>query len=179
MDSSDRTPQPADNSSDAAPSAAALSHSSADQSAAERSAQYREQLAQRYPDRKKNTFSGKILVVTLAVVMAAALAYAVTQFGRNSAVDVSAIETGGRVVSDSKLTASIDVTRSDPSKAAYCILTALDYDKNEVGRREFVIPAGGESVSRFEVDIETREVAYAATVYGCSTVLPPHLDGGE
>lgn len=138
---------------------------------------YSDQLAQRYPDKKKNAFGGKILVVTLAVFLAAGLAYAVTQFGRGSDVDVSAIETGGHVVSDSKLTASIDVTRSDPSKTAYCILTALDYDKNEVGRREFVIPAGGESVSRFEVDIETRKAPYAATVYGCSTIMPPHLSG--
>ena len=110
------------------------------------------------------------------MILAAALTYVVTQFLRTSDADVTAQESGGEVVSDERMTMSIDVTRKDPSQPAYCIVTALDYDKNEVGRREFVIPRGGEDVTRYKVDIPTRERGYAATAYGCSSTLPPHLD---
>ncbi|MCG7267733.1 MULTISPECIES: DUF4307 domain-containing protein [Corynebacterium] len=131
---------------------------------------------ERYGETRNQKFSGKIVVVILAVMLAAALTYAVTQFMRNSEADVTAQESGGEIVSDERMTMSIDVTRKDPSKPAYCIVTALDYDKNEVGRREFVVPRGGEEVERFLVDIPTRERGYAATAYGCSATLPPHLD---
>lgn len=131
---------------------------------------------ERYGETRNQKFSGKIVVVILAVMLAAALAYAVNQYLRTSDADVTAQESGGEIVSDERMTMSIDVTRKDPQKAAYCIVTALDYDKNEVGRREFVIPAGGESVQRFKVDIPTRERGYAATAYGCSGTLAPHLN---
>lgn len=131
---------------------------------------------ERYGTTRNQKFSGKIVVVILALILAGTLSYAVTQFIRTSDADVTAQESGGKIVSDNRMTMSIDVTRKDPAKAAYCIVTALDYDKNEVGRREFVIPAGGEEVTRFSVDIPTRERGYAATAYGCSSTLPPHLN---
>lgn len=130
----------------------------------------------RYGETRNQKFSGKIVALILAVILAAALTYVVTQFLRTSDADVTAQESGGEVVSDERMTMSIDVTRKDPSQPAYCIVTALDYDKNEVGRREFVIPRGGEDVTRYKVDIPTRERGYAATAYGCSSTLPPHLD---
>lgn len=130
----------------------------------------------RYGETRDQKFSGKIVALILAVILAAALTYVVTQFLRTSDADVTAQESGGEVVSDERMTMSIDVTRKDPSQPAYCIVTALDYDKNEVGRREFVIPRGGEEVRRYKVDIPTRERGYAATAYGCSSTLPPHLD---
>ena len=130
----------------------------------------------RYGETRDQKFSGKIVALILAVILAAALTYVVTQFLRTSDADVTAQESGGEVVSDERMTMSIDVTRKDPSQPAYCIVTALDYDKNEVGRREFVIPRGGEDVTRYKVDIPTRERGYAATAYGCSSTLPPHLD---
>ncbi|WP_296214390.1 DUF4307 domain-containing protein [Corynebacterium sp. YSMAA1_1_F7] len=131
---------------------------------------------ERYGETRNQKFSGKIVALILAVILAAALTYVVTQFLRTSDADVTAQESGGEVVSDERMTMSIDVTRKDPSQPAYCIVTALDYDKNEVGRREFVIPRGGEDVTRYKVDIPTRERGYAATAYGCSSTLPPHLD---
>ncbi|HIW95041.1 MAG TPA: DUF4307 domain-containing protein [Candidatus Corynebacterium gallistercoris] len=132
---------------------------------------------ERYGNTRNTKFGGKILVLALSVILAAAAAYMVAQLMRAGNVDVSAQETGGEVVSADTLRMSVDVTREDPSKSAFCIVTALDYDKNEVGRREFVIPAGGEDVTRHHVDITTREEAYAGTVYGCSTVLPDYLTG--
>lgn len=131
---------------------------------------------QRYGKTRNTKFSGKIVVIVLSIVLAATLAYIVAQLFRGSAADVTAQEAGGQVISDNRLSMNVDVTRDDPEKAAFCIVTALDYDKSEVGRREFVVPAGGERVSRYEVQIDTRKKGYAGTVYGCSTVLPKYLN---
>lgn len=131
----------------------------------------------RYGNTRNTNFGGRVLVLALAVILAAAAAYMVAQLMRSGSADVTAQESGGEVVSADTLRISVDVTREDPSRAAFCIVTALDYEKNEVGRREFVIPAGGEGVTRHSVDITTRAQAYAGTVYGCSTVLPEYLTG--
>lgn len=133
----------------------------------------------RYGNTRNTAFSGKIVVFILAVILAGVAAYMVAQFLRTNHSDVSAQESGGSIISDSRLQASVDVTRDDASKPAYCILTAMNYDKNEVGRREFLVPAGGEKVQRFLVDVPTTERAHAAKVYGCSTVIPDYLTGSD
>lgn len=130
----------------------------------------------RYANTRDSRFNGKALSLILSIILAGSLAYVVAQMGRTATADVSAQESGGQIISDNRLQASIDVTRRDPSQAAYCIITALDYDKNEVGRREFVIPAGGESVTRFLVDVNTRERGHAAKSYGCSSTIPSYLE---
>lgn len=134
-----------------------------------------QRLAKRYGTRKEAKFTGRIVVVVLAVMLAGALAYMVSQFQNTNHADVSAVESGGSVPADDRLQMRVDVTRDDPSRPSYCILRALDYDKNEVGRREFVVPAGGPETVRFLVDINTRTKAYAGSVYGCSTVIPSYL----
>lgn len=130
----------------------------------------------RYGDSRNTTFSGKVVVVVLSVIFAAVLAYMVSQFMQHNSADVKAQESGGEVVNEHLMRVSLDVTRSDSNKAAYCIVTALDYEKNEVGRREFVVPAGGAKVGRYKVDVQTRTAGYAGKAYGCSAVLPDHLN---
>jgi len=71
---------------------------------------------------------------------------------------------------------SLDVTRDDAAQPAYCIVTAMNYDKTEVGRREAILAAGGDATQRLTVKIPTREQAVAADVYGCSTIFPSYLD---
>lgn len=132
-------------------------------------------IEQRYGTQRNKAFTGKLLVTILAILIAGSLAYAVSQFMTASSADVSAVESGGTVVSDDRLRMRVDVTREDPSAPAYCILTAMDYDKSEVGRREFLVPAGGPKTSRHSVDIQTRVRGYAGKVYGCSSVIPSHL----
>lgn len=132
-------------------------------------------LKERYGNTRNSNFTGKILVAVFAIMMVAAGVYVVSMALRMDEAKVTAVETGGQIVSDSKLTSQIDVTRDDTSKPAYCIITALDYSKAEVGRRELLIPAGGERVSRYELDIQTNARAHAAKAYGCSNTIPPHL----
>lgn len=130
---------------------------------------------ERYGEKKNNAFTGKILVIAFVVLLAGALAYIAVQFKNSSSADVTAVESGGSVIADDRLNLRVDVTREDPSKAAYCIVTAMDYDKAEVGRREFIVPASNEATTRHSVDINTRERGYAGKIYGCSSTIPAHL----
>src|SRR5699024_7370499 len=97
-------------------------------------------LKARYGAERNRPFAGKVLVIALVVLIAGAMAYAVNQFMNASIGVVTAIESGGSVVSHNRLNKRDDVTREDPSKPAYCVVTAMNYDKNEVGRREFYVP---------------------------------------
>lgn len=130
----------------------------------------------RYGSRKNGTFTGKVLAVVFAVILIAVVVYIVSMFRNQTSVDVQAVETGGKVLSDEAIQTNIDITRDDPNKSAFCIVYALDYDKNEVGRREVFVPAGGDATERYSLTMPTRERAHAAQVYGCSSVTPPHLD---
>lgn len=148
-------------------------------SAVAKAARYRDSqsrgLNERYGKERSNKFAGRLMVLVLLAILVATAVYIVSQFMHSTSADVTAVQSGGKVVSKDRLSMNVDVTRSDSSQPAYCIVTALDYDKNEVGRREFVIPAGGADITRWKVDINTRKEAYAATVYGCSSTIPAHL----
>ncbi|MBC2681975.1 DUF4307 domain-containing protein [Corynebacterium anserum] len=132
-------------------------------------------LKERYGNSRDNNFAGKILVIIFAAMIIAAGIYIVSMMTRMNEAKVDGVETGGTINSDHLLTSQIDITRDDPSKAAYCIITALNYAKAEVGRREILLPPGGQRVTRVEMQIPTFERAHAAKVYGCSNTIPPHL----
>ena len=70
----------------------------------------------------------------------------------------------------------IDVDRKNPDTPAYCIVTAVDYSHAEVGRREVVLPAGGDEHSRIAVDLPVREPLVSGRIYGCSENLPFYMD---
>ena len=70
----------------------------------------------------------------------------------------------------------IDVNRKNPDTPAYCIVTAVDYSHAEVGRREVVLPAGGDEHSRIAVDLPVREPLVSGRIYGCSENLPFYMD---
>lgn len=70
----------------------------------------------------------------------------------------------------------IDVNRKNPGTPAYCIVTAVDYSHAEVGRREVVLPAGGDEHSRIAVDLPVREPLVSGRIYGCSENLPFYMD---
>lgn len=111
-----------------------------------------------------------------AVLFVIALGVVASQyFQKVSAVNVSATTAGFELVDDTTLRVNVDVSRDNPNVTSYCIITSMNYDKAEVGRREFVIEPGGAKTQRFQVDIPSRDVPVAGKVYGCSTKLPAHL----
>ena len=71
-----------------------------------------------------------------------------------------------------------DVERKEDAmkEPSYCIITSLNYDMAEIGRREIIIPAGGESIQRMHVDIPVNEPPVNGGVYGCAVTMPPFLD---
>lgn len=120
--------------------------------------------------------SGKFLVIGIVVVLVAVVVFMWSQWRNSSDADVTATATGYSDNTDTSIMMNLDITRDDAAKPAYCIVTALNFDKAEVGRREAVLAAGGNATERLTVRIPTREQAVAADVYGCSTVFPDYLD---
>ena len=134
---------------------------------------------QRYGSSRSASISGQVIVIGVVLVLVISGLYMWNQWRNESSPDVSISSAGFDRPNDSLLNFTVDVTRDDASRAAYCIVTALDYDKNEVGRREFVIPAGGDKTERFKVAIPTRARAVAGKEYGCSTEIPGYLDNSD
>ena len=124
---------------------------------------------------KGSAIVGKLITVGAVgfVVLAGIVIYQYYQ--KVTSATVSATTTGFSRIDDRTLTVSVDVTRDNVEIPSYCIITALNYGKAEVGRREFLIEPGGDRTKRFSVDIPTRDVAVAGTVYGCSDNPPSYL----
>ncbi|PRQ12396.1 DUF4307 domain-containing protein [Corynebacterium sp. 13CS0277] len=119
--------------------------------------------------------SGKIIAI-LAVITAVIAVVVIWQyFQSRSQVTISATPAGFERTADDVLRLNVDVTRKNPEVDSYCIVTAQNYQVEEVGRREFVIPAGGPKVQRFQVDIPTRDLPVAGRVYGCAEGVPDYL----
>ena len=120
---------------------------------------------------KGSAIVGKLIAVG-AVVFVVLAGIVIYQYYQKV---TSATTTGFSRIDDRTLTVSVDVTRDNVEIPSYCIITALNYGKAEVGRREFLIEPGGDRTKRFSVDIPTRDVAVAGTVYGCSDNPPSYL----
>jgi hypothetical protein len=129
-----------------------------------------------YGNSRSSGVSGKIIVIGVVVVLVAAGIFIWSQWRDSSDADVSGTAAGFEAASDSSIQMKLDITRDDTSAPAYCVVTAMNYDKAEVGRREAVVAGGGSGTTRLIVDIPTHERAVAADVYGCSSVFPSYLD---
>ena len=120
--------------------------------------------------------SGKIIAILAVITAVIAIVVVWQYFESRQKVTISATPAGFERTADDMLRLNVDVTRKNPEVDSYCIVTAQNYQVEEVGRREFIIPAGGPKVQRFVVDIPTRDIAVAGRVYGCSENPPHFLD---
>lgn len=128
-----------------------------------------------YGEPTKRGVVGPIIAVGAVLFVIALCIVAFQYFQKINAVTVSATTAGYELVDDRTLRVNVDVTRDNPEAAAYCIITSMNYDKAEVGRREFIIEPGGAKTQRFKIDIPSRDTPVAGKVYGCSDKLPAHL----
>lgn len=127
---------------------------------------------------KPGGVGGKIVAV-VGVLLIAAIIIALAQFLANrDNRDVTISMVSHERVDDSTMRLWVDVTRDDPDVASYCIVTAINYEMAEVGRRELLIEPGGDPIQRFQVDIPSRDLPVSGSVYGCSTIIPDHLTIG-
>lgn len=77
------------------------------------------------------------------------------------------------------LDVTFDVSRSNPEQDAYCIIQALDFAKNEIGRRDVFLPAASEQNQRVKVQVTTSGIPVAAKIYGCGDSVPAYLTGAK
>lgn len=119
-------------------------------------------------------------VALVAVVLMIGLAVAVARYlaADNEQGDVTISMVSHERIDDRTMRLWVDVTREDPDVASYCIVTAINYDMAEVGRRELLVEPGGDPIQRFQVDIPSRDLPVSGSVYGCSTTIPDHLMSG-
>lgn len=125
---------------------------------------------------KTSGIGGKIIAVLLVVLLVAAVVLVARYINNRQSVEVTASMTSFERVDDNTMKLWVDVTREDPAEPAYCIVTAINYAMAEVGRREILLPPGGESMERMEVLIPTWDVPVSGSVYGCSTTVPSFLN---
>lgn len=128
------------------------------------------------PHQSGTGWTGK-LVAIFTLVLVASFGVAFAKYLRtveNQSTNISFASS--ERIDDSTLRVWADISRKDVSVPAYCIVTALNYDMAEVGRREVYIPPGGPTQQRIETDIATRELAVAGGAYGCSEDIPFYLD---
>ncbi len=125
---------------------------------------------------KGGTIGGKIVAVVALVLVAAVLFFGGRTLADRMNRPISADFVSQERIDDSTGRLWIEVKRKDPSVPSYCIVTAVDYQHAEVGRREVVFPAGGEELTRVAVDIPVRSPLASGHVYGCSTNLPFYLN---
>ena len=130
----------------------------------------------RYGDTRDRGIRGKWIILGIIAILVVSGLYIANQMRNAGPRDASISGAGFERHSDQRIDFFADVSRTDPSKPAYCVVTALDYDKNEVGRREFYVPPSQQKLQRFVVAIPTQTRAVAATPYGCSLTIPSYLD---
>lgn len=129
-----------------------------------------------YGSSRQQGVSGKFIVIGIVILLIAVGVYVFSQFRNSTSADATGDAAGHELVGDDTLRMTVDITRDDTDKPAYCIVTALDQSRAEIGRREAVVAAGGTSSTRLVVDIPTTGRPVAPDVYGCSTVFPDYLD---
>jgi len=123
-----------------------------------------------------SSIGGKIVVIGAVIfVVLIAVAYGRNVMERRS-IPVKANFVSQEAVDDHTTRLWVDVTRKDPSVPSYCIVTALNYEFAEVGRREVVLPAGGDELTRVSTELPVREPAVSGRVYGCSEDIPFYMD---
>lgn len=130
-----------------------------------------------YGTAEKRGVVGPIIAIGAVLFVIALAVVAFQYFQKVNSVTVSATTAGFEQVDERTLRVNVDVTRTDVDKPSYCIITSMNADKAEVGRREFIIPTGGPKTQRIKVDIPSRDIPVAGKVYGCSEKLPAHLAG--
>lgn len=133
--------------------------------------------AQRYGSSSRGgTTGGKVVAVIAVLLVTAILVVSARALLERFNRPVTAEFISQERIDDSTGRLWIDVDRKDPSQPAYCIVTAVDYSHAEVGRREVILPAGGEKHERLAVELPVREPLVSGRIYGCSDNMPFYMD---
>lgn len=129
------------------------------------------------PQRPSGT-SGKVVAVVAVVLVALIVVFLGRYVMQRQSQPISATLVSHERVDDSTSRVWFDVQRDDSAidVPSYCIITSLNFDMTEIGRRDVVIAPGGEKQMRMHVDIPVNDQPVSGGVYGCSTTFPSYLD---
>jgi hypothetical protein len=116
-----------------------------------------------------------LVVTALGLLVGLGVAY--LAYTNLASTPVDGQETGFVLVDDSTITMRFDVTRSDPSRAAVCIVRARSADGSETGRREVLVAPSADAITSVSADVRTSQPPVAGDVYGCSLTVPPWFTG--
>lgn len=120
--------------------------------------------------------SGKAVAVFAVAMLILVAVLAGQAFLRSQSRVVTAEFMTQERIDDETARLWIEVDRKDVEHDAYCIVFAVDYEHTEIGRREVVIPAGGEKLQRLAVELPTREPVASGRVYGCAQDIPFYMN---
>ena len=120
--------------------------------------------------------AGRIVAIVSVLFVVLIVGFTARYIMQNRAQPITASLISHERIDDSTSRVWIDVSRNDPAVPGYCIITSLNYEHAEIGRRDVVLPAGGEELTRMYVDIPVRDLPVSGGVYGCSTTIPSFLD---
>ena len=126
--------------------------------------------------RKPSGIVGKVVAVVFTLLIIGTILFAARYLQERESVPVSASLVTYERLDDETMRLWVDISREDPSQPSYCIVTALNYAMAEVGRREVIMPAGGESQTRMQIDLPTRDLPVSGGVYGCSVNIPAYMN---
>lgn len=126
--------------------------------------------------KKPSGAAGKIVAVLMVLMVLGIILFGARYLQDRESVPVSASLVTYERQDDETMRLWVDISREDPSQPSYCIVTALNYAMAEVGRREVIMPAGGEEQTRMEVDLPTRDYSVSGGVYGCSVNIPAYMN---
>ncbi|EFK54369.1 DUF4307 domain-containing protein [Corynebacterium genitalium ATCC 33030] len=128
--------------------------------------------------RRTSGTSGKVVAVVAVILVALIVVFLGRYVMQRQAQPISATLVSHERVDDTTSRVWFDVQRDDSAidVPSYCIITSLNYDMTEIGRRDVVIPPGGEKQMRMHVDIPVGDQPVSGGVYGCSTTFPSYLD---
>lgn len=111
--------------------------------------------------------SRRLLVPALALLGAAGVAVAAWLGLRVGVVPVDWHDVGFRIDGDDLVEVTFDVTRSDPSRPASCIVEALNESHAQVGVVTVPVPPTDAARVRLTTPVGTSELAVSGTVRAC------------
>ncbi|MCF8606799.1 DUF4307 domain-containing protein [Gordonia sp. HY442] len=129
-----------------------------------------------YPTERTPSNRRRWFYVASVVVVLLGLGIAVLGYKQFADPEVSGDATAFDIVSSDTVSVQYTVNRSDPDDAVSCVVRAREQDGSEVGRREVLVPAGGEIQVGAKTEVRTSAPAVIGEVFGCTTNVPPYLE---
>ncbi|MCP2258948.1 protein of unknown function (DUF4307) [Streptoalloteichus tenebrarius] len=131
-------------------------------------------LAERYGRAGRRKAPRWAYPVLTVVVVLVGLALSVVLYQNLGSAPIEGKQVAFKVVDDGTVEIDLEVARDHPDRAAMCIVRARSRDGDEAGRREVLVPVGGDRVVVNTV-LRTSKRPTTGEVFGCSYQVPAYL----